>query len=214
MTTQAQTPVKEKRRRGRPPRVSGRETRLNLLRSAAKEFSRAEHSEVSLEAIANNVGLTSTAIYNHFSSKDDLFFATIIHMMETNVKAIEAAVQAAGDWRSKLLAVLDLIRTDQTGWFRYPLLISAAQLKIHQDPHRFAEILRLREAYISHFVEIVECRLAAGDLPRSVSTKPTAELLMAFLFNGLGTAMSHHKDEEEISQLIDGFNAMLGLGPT
>ncbi|MHA7819571.1 MAG: TetR/AcrR family transcriptional regulator [Erythrobacter sp.] len=210
-TAQPGEKPERKARRGRPPRASARETRLELLRSAAREFSRREYSEVRLEAIANNVGLTSTAIYNHFSSKDALFFATIRHMMRINIGAIEVAIGSADGWRGQLRAVLHLIKTDQTGWLRFPLLISAAQLKSQYDPQRSSEILRLREAYASLFASIVTSGIKAGDLPKSISVKPTAELLMAFVFNGLGAAMSHCNEEEEVARLIEGFEALTGL---
>lgn len=213
MTTQIQNRSERKTKRGRPPHTNAHETRLKLLLSAAQEFSRSEYSEVSLEAIAKNVGLTSTAIYNHFSSKDDLFFATIVHLMQTNLAAIEAEIQPQTGWHSQLRAVLHVIKRNQTGWFRFPLLISAAQLKNRQKPQQFEEILKLREVYVSHFVAIVEGGVAAGELPGSVAIKPTAELLMAFVFNGLGAAMSHRNDEDEIAQLFDGFEAILGLKP-
>ena len=106
MASQAKLQKQSKPKRGRPPASNAKETRLKLLRAAAREFSRAEYSQVSLVAIARNVGLTSTAIYNHFQSKDDLFLATAKHHMTVNLEGIGKAMASEGDWQTKLRAIL------------------------------------------------------------------------------------------------------------
>lgn len=181
-----------------------------LLRSAAREFSHAEFSDVSLGAIATKVGLTPAAIYNHFASKDDLFFATTVYMMRVNLIAIETALAEAVGWKAQLQSVLDLIRRDATGWFRFPLLISAVQLKILRKPNEFTEILKLRRAYVSQFVTIIDGAVEGRCLPSTLARKPAAELLMAFVFNALGTAMSHKQSAEENEDLFESFMALIG----
>lgn len=182
-----------------------------LLRSAAGEFSRAEFSDVSLGAIATNVGLTPAAIYNHFSSKEDLFFATTVHMMRVNLTAIETSLNEAVGWKAQLQSVLDLIRRDATGWFRFPLLISAVQLKILRNPTEFTEILKLRRAYVSQFLTVIDSAIEDRCLPPKLAREPAAELLMAFVFNALGTAMSHRQSAEENEDLFESFMAIVGL---
>ena len=211
MTRQAKLQEPGKPKRGRPPDSTAKETRLKLLRSAASEFSSAEYSQVSLVAIARNVGLTSTAIYNHFASKDDLFLATAKHLMTVNLDGIERAVAGKGDWKAKLRAILDLIEDNETGWLRFPLLTPAVQLKSMRDPEKFADILRLRKRFVLHFVALVKGAQEAGDMPKEIPAYPTGELLLAFTFNGLGAAMGHRSSEEDVSQLVESFSALLRL---
>lgn len=211
MTSQAKLQEPGKPKRGRPPDSTAKETRLKLLRSAASEFSSAEYSQVSLVAIARNVGLTSTAIYNHFASKDDLFLATAKHLMTVNLDGIERAVAGEDDWKAKLRAILDLIKSNETGWLRFPLLTPAVQLKSMRDPEEFADILRLRKRFVLHFVALVKSAQEAGDMPKDIPINPTGELLLAFTFNGLGATMGHSSNEEDVSQLVQSFSALLRL---
>lgn len=210
-------PRPEKGARGRPRNSSGRATRERLMRAAAQQFSSAEFSEVAMEAIAGEAGLTPAAIYNHFASKDELFAATAMHMTRVNLEAFRSAIDvamASGErWRGALSAVLSLIADDSTGWLRYPLLVSAVQLKMLQKREIFGELIELRREYARQFERIVEAAIADGDLPGAMPVSVGAQLLMGFLFNGMGAVIGHHDSEEEIHGIVDATAFLLGVGP-
>jgi AcrR family transcriptional regulator len=190
-------------KRGRPPGSNAQKTREKLLRSAANHFSTAEYSEVSLSAIAAECGITGGAIYNHFESKAELFKAVAEHMMRVNGEAIDAAIAGASCWRSMLRSVLNLMIDNTTGWFRFPLLIPAVQIKMMREPENFAPLIAQRAAYVARFKRIVDCAIAEGDLPIVISRTAAAELLLAFTFNGMGAVMAYLKSEEEINELVN-----------
>lgn len=162
-----------------------------------------------MENIAADAGLTGAAIYNHFKSKDALFLATTIHMTRTNLVAIKQAVQGANDWRSGFSAMLSLYKNDATGWFCYPLLTSATQLKMLRNRDQFSEMLDLRREYITQFEHLVSQAIEAGDLPDHISRSLAGELLMGFIFNGMGSAIGHRRSEEEIAQIVDTVEVLL-----
>ena len=202
---------KARSKRGRPRGSNAQQTRAKLLRAAAKHFSSAEYSEVNLQAIASECGITGGAIYNHFASKEALFVAMAEHLMSVNEQAIGEAIETQSDWRRMLRVVLDLIEHDATGWLRYPLLISAIQLKTLRDPGRYPVLLELRTKFVAHFAKIIDRAIAIGDLPETASSKMTAELLLAFVFNGIGAVMGHHDSDQEVADLIDQAAMLLGI---
>jgi AcrR family transcriptional regulator len=203
--------VGSKVKRGRPPGSSAEATRQRLLLAAARYFSSAEYSEVSLQDIAAECGITGAAIYNHFSSKEELFASVAEHMMKVNGKAIQQAIADHTEWRSMLRAVLRLICKDTTGWFRFTLLVPAVQLKMMQKPEKFASLLTLRAVYVDCFRQIVDCAVAAGDLPQATSKAAAAELLLAFTFNGLGAVIAHRTSDEEVAELVHHAAILLGF---
>lgn len=203
--------------RGRPRKSSGPATRERLMRATAQQFSRAELSEVNMESIAGEAGLTPAAIYNHFGSKDELFGANALHMTRVNLEAFRSAIAAAmlsgESWRGALAAVLRLIAEDETGWLRYPLLVSAIQLKMLHRQARYGEMLTLRREYTQQFARILEAAIAAGDLPATMPVSLGAQLLMAFVFSGMGAVISHSGSEEEVRAIVDAAATLLGVGP-
>lgn len=168
-----------------------------------------------MEAIASEAKVTPAAIYNHFASKEQLFTATAVHMAQINLEAIRAEIDAAtasrNGWKSALASVLRLIAEDATGWLRFPLLISAVQLKMLHNREQFAEMLDLRREYVLQFERIIAASIAEGDLPETMPHAMSAQLLMAFIFNGMGAVMSHRQDEGDIRAIVDATAMLLGV---
>jgi AcrR family transcriptional regulator len=203
-------PIMTRSARGRPRNSSGKTTREKLMRAAARQFSSGEYSEVDMKAIAGEAGLTPAAIYNHFASKDELFIATAVHMTQVNLVAIEAAIDAAETWRTMLFGILRLVEDDATGWFGFPLLVSAVQLRMLQNPDRFAAMLELRRCYAAQFGRIVEAAIVCGDLPGTLSRPLAAQLLMSFVFNGMAAVLNHHRDDSAVHVIIETAAVLLG----
>jgi AcrR family transcriptional regulator len=187
------------------------------MRAAAAQFSSAEFSEVNMEAIAGEAGLSPAAIYNHFASKEDLFAATTIHMTQVNLDAFRSAIDDAltsgAGWRAALAAVLRLIAEDATGWMRYPLLVPATQLKMLQKRELFGDMLAMRREYARQFERIIDAAIAQDDLPDTLPVALGAQLLMGFVFNGMGAVISHSASEAEIGAIVDAAGVLLGVGP-
>jgi AcrR family transcriptional regulator len=63
------------RRRGRPPKSDDPGTKDRLLEAAADECVAVGFESVTLAGIAERAGVTATAVYNHFTSKEQLLYA-------------------------------------------------------------------------------------------------------------------------------------------
>lgn len=192
-----------KPRRGRPPKSNAEDTRERLMRAAAAQFSSAEFSDVNMSNIAAEAGLTGAAIYNHFASKEALFIATVVHMTRTNLMAVTHAVDKADGWRSGLCAVLALFAHNTTGWFRYPLLTSATQLKMLRNRGEYGELLSLRREFVAQFERLVAQAIQEGDFAADLPKTVASEVLLGFVFNGVGAVMANNHNDEEIRQIVD-----------
>ncbi len=62
---------------GRKPGVAAAETKAALLEAAAKVFARRGYDGASISEITSEAGLTSGAVYAHYTSKAELFNATL-----------------------------------------------------------------------------------------------------------------------------------------
>jgi AcrR family transcriptional regulator len=62
-------------RRSRPARAEGQDARAALLEAALEVFAERGYRDASIDDIAQRAGYSKGAVYWHFSSKDDLFFA-------------------------------------------------------------------------------------------------------------------------------------------
>jgi AcrR family transcriptional regulator len=68
-----------------------------LLAAAAKLMERAGSHGVSMQAVAEEAGVSVGLIYRYFGGKEDLLLAVIVDVLETFATAVPEAIEAAGD---------------------------------------------------------------------------------------------------------------------
>lgn len=71
--------------------------REELLRAAAKIFSRKGFAGTSLKEICSGAGIQSNSLYYHFASKEDLFAAVHQRSMQRTTDAIRSAIEGLTD---------------------------------------------------------------------------------------------------------------------
>ncbi|HVH07384.1 MAG TPA: helix-turn-helix domain-containing protein [Myxococcota bacterium] len=82
---------------GTPRKTSPRETgtRQRILDGALVVFGRYGYRQTSMEAVAEEVGLSRQALYRHFAAKEALFAAVVGSLHENALRAAREAVAAA-----------------------------------------------------------------------------------------------------------------------
>lgn len=103
------------RRRGRPPRSEGRDTRDLLLDAALELFARQGFAATTVRQIAAEVGVRDTAIYGHFTSKQAIYDALFAEAGPASLEFLSVdvdAVVAAGP----RTAVPDLVARAMAAW--------------------------------------------------------------------------------------------------
>ncbi|MBM3773009.1 MAG: TetR/AcrR family transcriptional regulator [Acidimicrobiia bacterium] len=79
---------------GRPAKSDGRQTRAAVMRAALDLFAQKGYFGTSLRDIATAIGVRESALYNYFSSKEQLFEALIANASEERVEALAALTDA------------------------------------------------------------------------------------------------------------------------
>ena len=81
--------------RTKAARAEGRDTRSELLDSALAVFAERGYRDASVDEVAERAGYSKGALYWHFSSKDDLFYALledrILKPWEESIRMLETA---------------------------------------------------------------------------------------------------------------------------
>jgi AcrR family transcriptional regulator len=81
--------------RTKAARAEGRDTRMELLDAALAVFAERGYRDASVDEVAERAGYSKGALYWHFSSKDDLFYALledrILKPWEESVRMLESA---------------------------------------------------------------------------------------------------------------------------
>lgn len=134
---------------GEPSKRDGRttNTRARILREAERLYYQGGYAGISLQDIADGLGLTKAALFHHFGSKRDLFFEMLLEMLEQRHLLIEDAIAASSGTEERLRAVLHALAgcpffdpmkflTDERGKLSPPQQqqIEAAFLSAIQEP--------------------------------------------------------------------------------
>jgi len=102
---------------GRPANADGRQTRAAVMDAALDLFSQKGYFGTSLRDIAKVVGVRESALYNYFSSKDQLFEALITAASEERIEQLHEITEGPVDDVRRLLETIVLKALDT---FRQP----------------------------------------------------------------------------------------------
>jgi len=91
-------------RRGRPPKSESADTRDRLLAAAASACADQGFDGATLQEIARRAGVTATAIYNHFESREALLYAAGVRSLARMTEAVQGT--GPSDFRSVAAAYL------------------------------------------------------------------------------------------------------------
>jgi len=91
-----------------PARTDGRirDTRQRILREAEKLYYQGGYAGISLQKLAETVGITKPALFHHFRSKQDIFFAMLLQMIEQDQRVIQDAIATGDSVRARLRNVM------------------------------------------------------------------------------------------------------------
>ncbi len=196
---------------GRPEGTSGEETRQRLLEVAATLFAREGYRGVSLGEIAGAAGISAPAIYNHFSSKDDLFIETATNIFEEIRDAVAQAAAAPGSWHDKLARVLatceDLYREDAV----LQRFGGVFEVQAARDPERYASVRQVQRELDQVFREIIQHAVNTNGLPDSTDVAVMGDLLSSLIMGGIAARTLTSPAKSDHQKLVAAFKVLLGI---
>ena len=194
---------KSARRGGRLPRGERRE---QLLEAASEVFVDRGFHAAGMDEIADRAEISKPVLYQHFSSKQDLFLAVLAQHVDVLVSGVRQALRTTTDNRQRLRAAVqaffDFIEHDSQG---YRLIFEndyisepqvAAQVKVATEACTDAVFDLISrdsglEAHRARMIAVglvgisVDCARYWLDSDRPVSKEDAVEGTVAFAWGGL-----------------------------
>lgn len=157
--------------------------RDHVIRSAVTVFAREGFQGASIQDVATEADVVTTAVYYHFSSKDELYEAALDAVFRQLDAVVEEA-RAPGDFNfSRVIgAVWDWVENNP----------EPAKLLYHQLPGATANSLQLRQDFerrhIERMVDYLDSPSSPGNRRDAALRWTSMSLILRSLF-GLGTNM-------------------------
>lgn len=176
---------------------SGRERRQRILDGAMALFAREGYIDTSLRDIAARVGVTKSALYHHFPSKDALLLA----VLEERDRRIDAVVAAAPDRTAAetLRSLADGAATNETeqpGLIEVYAAISGEAVPRDHPAHAYFE--RRFLLTLDGFTALFRSAAEAGDLPAHRDPAHEGAWLLA-LWDGLQYQWLYDHDSVDVA---------------
>jgi AcrR family transcriptional regulator len=176
---------------------SGRERRARILSDAMTLFSREGYADTSLRDIAAEVGVSKSALYHHFPSKDALLLAVLEERDRRIDEAISAlTVDGAADFLRALPDAADDNARTQPGLIEVYAVISCEAIPADHPAHsyfteRFAHAL-------DSFETMFRAAASTGELPAHRDPAHEAAWLLA-LWDGLQYQWLYDRDGVDVA---------------
>lgn len=182
-------------------RLSSEARRRALLDAALAEFSSRGYYLTQMEHVAATAGVSKALVYQHYTSKEELFAAVTAQVVEGFMKRLPEVLGAAGDaldaWRGVVRLLCDLVAERPESW---------ALVARHLDnPELGAPLRRLREQVNEVLAAVLACYFAPeGDIamPSEEEVLAQARLTVPLLVGALQGLMSWWLEHPEVPRAL------------
>lgn len=179
----------ERRRPGRPVAGDSEALRRRILEVATRHFAAGGYARTTVKAIADEVGITSGAIYHYFPSKQHLIEVLSVQLInDAGTRLWSAAEQHAGlvDRVTAIIDELARVHDEQPELAEFTLVLTG-------DLARYPELRVTYESCLALYADLckwlVDEAIAAGDLAPTVDRRSTVDMLHAAV-TGITTMLS------------------------
>ncbi|MEO0944252.1 MAG: TetR/AcrR family transcriptional regulator [Pseudomonadota bacterium] len=158
--------------------ASRKDTKARLLEHSRTLFARHGYEGVSMRDIAGAVGLRQSAIYNHFSNKQDLLVTLMVSHMDHLLSAMTDTIADISEPTQKLEA---FARFHVTYHIDHPEDVFLAYMELRSlEDHGRAAVIPLRRSYENSLRNILTRGIETGAF-RIGDPAVTARALLAML---------------------------------
>jgi AcrR family transcriptional regulator len=208
---QAERPVRSERK----ARGHGHLRRAELLAAAERIFNVSGYEGATIRKIADEVGVSSTALYMYFQDKSQIMLEICVHALEDLYKRMEQVSAEATDPRGRLRGLLEVMLS--FGFAQptaYQLLYCVVPKDVNERRH--SVIAPLSRSCFMRTVSAVEAAMAAGQLRSDIAAHPMTEALIAACHGAISMRIANPyapwTEPEVLSKvlldgLFQGFNA-------
>ena len=165
------------------PPVGDRETRQQILEVARELFLSKGYKGVSMKEVAEEVQVTSAALYYHFpGGKQDLFFNIIQKMLEDWTQgAILATAQSQG-LQEELIHLTQYLLTLPMDRFSI-LARDIHENVLDRDAQRVA-LEKMQHVFVQHVTDLFQQAIDAGEIDREIPAE-----VLATMYEGMSISL-------------------------
>lgn len=177
----------------------------NIIRIAAKLFSQKSFHDVTMDEIAEKVGVAKGTIYLYFSSKDNLYLEILEHTFGSIEALLEKEVNTDTLAPEKLKKVLAIVIKFYRQNIDVLTILSRDETHLIQEHHDLTEKWRLRR------IELYEKIIEKGIKEGSFKTRNT-ELAALVLYGAVGAVMVFYDLEKSPEAIADELYSEIASG--
>jgi AcrR family transcriptional regulator len=157
------------------PRVKTEAKERAILDAAAKVFATKPFHGVLIDEIASDAGIGKGTIYRYFETKDDLYFATTLHILDRLAEVLSDALAQESSAARRLERIArENLRFYWDRRFLFPFL------ETDGIPGRREELLQRREAILRFAQEAILTGIEQREL-RGIDARIGAELFIGLV---------------------------------
>ncbi len=180
------------------PRVKTEAKERAILDAAAKVFATKPFHGVLIDEIASDAGIGKGTIYRYFETKDDLYFATTLHILDQLAEAISAELTPDEPAARRLERIArENLRFYWDRRFLFPFLQDG--LNGRRD-----ELLKRREAILRFVQEAILAGIERREL-RGIDARIGAELFLGMVRSANLFRRPEDSLEDLVSQIVSVF---------
>ena len=193
---------------GRPVDRDGEQTRRRILDVALVQLAERGYARTTFESIADDVGITSRAVYHYFRSKPDLVSTLLVEWREFSLSRIEHLRVSPMPFRDRLVGLFDAsaavyAERPEAAAFATGVLGDAVRA-----PELDEELHTSRNDLARFYGQLVDDAVAGDELAAGVDRHGMVELIAGLSF-GMATIAAASLDRHDralsaLRALIDG----------
>lgn len=187
---------------GRPPAGNSDETRRLIVSAARQRFARDGYRDTTNKLIANDVGITPTAIYHYVDSKAALYAAVYCDTIDRVYTDFERAAARESHLLARFSAVLRRANELQIEDPSIAGFIVAVAQETQRNPDLLVLLAPQRGRHQRFFAKLVSDAAAAGELADDTDQAGLTDLLGAVL-TGLARMTSIAGDPSRYTSAVD-----------
>jgi AcrR family transcriptional regulator len=179
----------------------------DIMRAAANLFSKKSYHDVTMDQIAEQVGVAKGTIYLYFESKENLYLGILEHTHETIESILVKEIEKNAPAPQKLKKVLTLIFQFYFENMDVLRILTRDETRLIKEHYEFTERWRYRRLKL--YRKILEKGIKEGSF-RSANT----ELMALIIFGLVGSVMFFYPTDKSAGEIAEEVFSMISEGIT
>jgi AcrR family transcriptional regulator len=185
-------------------RLKSGDRKKQILAEAVMVFARSNYKSARVKDIADRIGISEAAIYNHFPSKKAIFLE-ILDNIQLHVLAYWKAEAAEEENALDALRRMGLAYVSRMKEHPNEVKVQFQAISEVRDADIRERLLRDHRAYVAFIEDVVLKGIAAGDIQSNVHPRTFAYIYdgMGVLANMMHLLVEERFDDEQILAMVD-----------